>query len=57
MLEELNKDGSVRYQMRTGNVYEEIWNVKGNTEKWESFGIKAFRYIEIYSEDIQINKI
>lgn len=54
--EELNKDGSVRYQMRTGNVYEEIWNVKGNTEKWESFGIKAFRYIEIYSEDIQINK-
>lgn len=54
--EELNEDGSVRYQMRTGNVYEEIWNVKGNTEKWESFGIKAFRYIEIYSEDIQINK-
>ncbi len=45
--EELNEDGSVRYRMRTSNVYEEHWRLKAGENCLTSLGMKTFRYVEI----------
>ena len=46
--EELNPDGSVRYRMRTGNVYEEFWTLRPGQRTMENFSMKTFRYVEIF---------
>ncbi len=45
--EELNEDGSVRYKMRTSNVYEEHWRLAAGENHLSSLGMKTFRYVEI----------
>ncbi|MCI9487255.1 MAG: family 78 glycoside hydrolase catalytic domain [Lachnospiraceae bacterium] len=45
--EELNSDGTVRYQMRTGNVYREVWNLKAGRQELGDVGMKTFRYVQI----------
>ncbi len=45
--EELNEDGSVRYRMRTSNVYEEHWRLAVGENHLSSLGMKTFRYVEI----------
>lgn len=45
--EELTDEGRVRYQMRTGNVYEEHWRLAAGENHLSSLGMKAFRYVEI----------
>lgn len=50
--EELNGDGTVKYQMRTGNIYEENWTLNPGRNSYENIGMKTFRYIDIYSENI-----
>lgn len=45
--EELNEDGSVRYEMRTGNVYREVWTLKEGEQTIEGFSMKSFRYVEL----------
>ncbi len=54
--EEIEEDGSVKYQMRTGNVYEEIWTLSTGKNELENLGIKTFRYIDVYSPGITIKK-
>lgn len=54
--EEIEEDGSVKYQMRTGNVYEEIWTLSSGKNELENLGIKTFRYIDVYSPGITIKK-
>lgn len=46
--EELNADGSVRYRMRTSNVYEEFWTLMPGRQTLENFSMKTFRYVEIF---------
>lgn len=46
--EELNADGTVKYRMRTGNVYEETWTLKNGMQSCETIGMKTFRYVDIY---------
>lgn len=53
--EELEDDGSVKFQMRTANVYEERWKLKFGKQKYENIGMKTFRYIEIYADNVVIN--
>ena len=57
--EELNEDGSVRYKMRTTNVYEEYWRLKAGENLLSSLGMKTFRYVEIQglSRDITTENI
>ena len=57
--EELNEDGSVRYKMRTTNVYEEHWRLKAGENLLSSLGMKTFRYVEIQglSRDITTENI
>lgn len=45
--EELNADGSVRYDMRCNCRYEEEWILSGKLDALEQFDYKAFRYAEI----------
>ena len=45
--EELNEDGSVRYDMRCNCVYEEKWKLSGKADSLDQFDYKAFRYAEI----------
>ena len=46
--EELNEDGSVRFDMRCNCRYEEEWVLSGEEDVLEQFDYKAFRYCEIH---------
>ncbi len=45
--QELNGDGSVRYNLRANCVYEEKWTLSGNTDTLDWFDYKSFRYAEL----------
>ena len=56
--EELNEDGSVRYQMRCNCCYEEQWILSGGGDTLNQFDYKAFRYVELLFEpSVQIQDI
>jgi alpha-L-rhamnosidase len=46
--EELNADGSVRYRMRTSNVYEEFWTLREGEQTLENYSMKTFRYVDVF---------
>lgn len=54
--EELDENGNVMYQMRTGNVYEEKWTLKSGEQEYENIGMKTFRYVDLYCENIKFSK-
>jgi alpha-L-rhamnosidase len=45
--EELLETGRVRFQLRTGNRYQEKWTFSGKGETLAHFGVRAFRYAEV----------
>lgn len=45
--EQLNTDGSVKYQMLTGNEYKERWSMLAGRNKIETLDLMAFRYVQI----------
>lgn len=45
--EVLNDDGSVKYQLSAGNVYEDHWHIVPNGKPLETWGLRVFRYVEI----------
>lgn len=45
--EELEKDGSVRYDMRCNCRYEESWTLKDGISVLENYDYKGFRYAEL----------
>ena len=49
--EELNSDGSVRFDMRCNCRYEEEWILSGKEDCLQQFDYKAFRYCEIVVPD------
>ena len=49
--EELNEDGSVRYNMRCNCLYEEKWVLSGGSDILDQYDYKAFRYAEITVPD------
>lgn len=57
--EELNPDGSVKSEMRTGNIYREAWNLIPGYQEMSTINMKAFRYMEISgcTEKLSINNI
>lgn len=48
--EELNDDGSVRYQMRCNCYYENKWKVKGENNIFRTFDYRGFRYAEFVTD-------
>ncbi len=56
--EELNDDGSVRYDMRCNCRYEEKWILSGNEDILDQYDYKAFRYMElILPDDAEITEL
>lgn len=49
--QELNEDGSVRYNMRCNCNYCEEWILSGKKDRLYQFDYKAFRYVEIIAEN------
>lgn len=49
--EELNDDGSVRYEMRCNCRYEERWCFSGGEDELDLFDCKGFRYAELMLPD------
>ena len=45
--EELDENGTVRYRMRTSNVYKEHWVLSPDAEQIEGYSMMGFRYVEI----------
>lgn len=45
--EVLNPDGSVRYRLSAGNVYEERWHITPGCGPIATWGLRVFRYVEI----------
>ena len=45
--EELKEDGSVKYQLNTGNKYQEKWTLKAGEQSVSGIGMKTFRYVMI----------
>lgn len=49
--QELNEDGSVRYEMRANCVYEEKWILADETSELDQYDFKSFRYAELLLPD------
>ncbi|WP_235018122.1 family 78 glycoside hydrolase catalytic domain [Thermomonospora echinospora] len=45
--EELNADGTVRYQLRAANTYREVWTLRDGRQRIEHWGYRGFRYAEL----------
>jgi hypothetical protein len=45
--QELNDDGSVRFDMRANCKYEEEWILSGGKDTLDQFDYKSFRYVEL----------
>lgn len=53
--EELGEDGNAKYQMNTGNVYQEFWTLKAGEQQISGIGMKAFRYVTIRNLPFEID--
>jgi alpha-L-rhamnosidase len=49
--EELNEDGSVRYDMRCNCLYEEVWTLREGKSALNPYDYKAFRYAELILDE------
>ncbi|MFI2433312.1 family 78 glycoside hydrolase catalytic domain [Streptomyces sp. NPDC018693] len=45
--EELNSDGTVRYQLRASNTYREVWTLRDGAQRFEHWGYRGFRWAEL----------
>ena len=45
--EQLNEDGSVKYEMLTKNVYEETWTLVAGKQTVETIDLLTYRYVQI----------
>ena len=52
--EQLNTDGSVKYQMLTTNVYKETWKLTAGKQTVETIDLLAYRYIQISGCPVEI---
>lgn len=52
--EQLNEDGTVKYQMLTHNVYKETWKLKAGKQLVETIDMMTYRYVQINNCPIEI---
>ncbi len=56
--EELNDNGSVRFDMRCNCLYEDKWILSGGEDEYNQFDYKAFRYAEIlFPETVDVEEV
>ncbi|MEU8304718.1 family 78 glycoside hydrolase catalytic domain [Actinomadura sp. NPDC048955] len=49
--EELNGDGTVRYALRAGVTYKEVWTLRDGPQTIEHWGYRGFRYAQLNCDD------
>lgn len=49
--EELNADGTVRYALRAGVTYREVWTLRDGPQSAEHWGYRGFRYAQLICDD------
>lgn len=54
MGEELSDVNTVKYSMRTGNIYQDFWTLKSGDQVLEHWGFREFRYAEIKNCPVKI---
>ncbi len=54
LAEEMLNNNQVRYQMRTGNCYQERWIFKPGRQRLSHFGLRIFRYAELFGYHDQL---
>lgn len=47
LAEELQPNGHARFQLRTGNCYQELWTFAPGSEPLSHLGLRMFRYAEV----------
>jgi hypothetical protein len=52
--EQLNSNGSVKYRMLTGNVYEETWKLVAGENIIETIDMLTYRYVQISGCPVEI---
>lgn len=52
--EQLNEDGSVKYAMLTGNVYQETWTMTAGKQTVETIDMLTYRYVQISGCPVEI---
>lgn len=55
--EQLDGNGNVKYQLNTGNVYEQNWKLRAGDQELPEMGMKTFRYVQIYYSPIPLGKV
>lgn len=48
--EELNADGTVRYQLRAQTTYHETWTLRGGEQSIEHWGYRCFRWAQLITD-------
>jgi hypothetical protein len=48
---------SVKYQLSTGNVYQDVYTLRGGTQNLTIWGFRTFRYVEVIGspQDMSVN--
>ncbi|HHW00647.1 MAG TPA: family 78 glycoside hydrolase catalytic domain, partial [Clostridiaceae bacterium] len=54
--EQLSGENTVKYNMLTGNKYQEYWTLKNGYQVLENWGFREFRYAEILNCPVPITK-
>ncbi len=49
--EEMNADGTVKYQLTAVPVYEDVWKLQKGTNNFETVTMRTFRYVELIGLD------
>ncbi|QFG20462.1 family 78 glycoside hydrolase catalytic domain [Actinomadura sp. WMMB 499] len=49
--EELNDDGTVRYDLRAQVTYREVWTLRDGRQSIEHWGYRGFRYAQLVTDD------
>lgn len=52
--EQLSGDNTVKWQMNTGNIYQEKWTLKAGIQTIQNYSMKSFRYVEILNSPVVI---
>ncbi len=49
-------ENTVRYQLNTGNTYEDVYTLRDGKQSFDTWGIRVFRYVEILNAPEPVTK-
>jgi len=52
--EELSDPSTVRYQLRTGNTYQDVVTLRDGTQTVDTWGMRVFRYLDVLNSPVPV---